>query len=151
MKQLCISDIQSSIQKKAEKRKESFNKVLEMCFKRIENGAKFDKIACFFDVPEFVIGYPLFDLNECIMYVYSQLVKNGFQVQYIFPRILYISWFKPDIKQTSNQPLLMHEPKKTNTPATAPAKRGRKKATQPANGKSVAEFKPSGKFILNLS
>lgn len=95
MKHLNINDIISHHEKRAEKRRESFNKVLDMCYKMIDKSSKLDNVACFFDVPEFVIGYPLFNLNECIVYVYNNLVRNGFTVNYIFPRILYISWLTP--------------------------------------------------------
>lgn len=153
MKQLCVADLHKAIQQRQEKKKDSFNRVLELCFKKIETCAKLHHIGCFFDVPEFLIGYPLFNLNECIIYVYNSLVKNGFHVKYIFPRILYITWTPPP---TNNNMLLEHATT-NNTVLSTPAapvvkpvgaKRGRKKKVQ-ENG--VAQFKPSGKFVLNLT
>jgi hypothetical protein len=95
MKHLNINDIIVNNEIRAHKRKESLDKVLDMCYKKIENSSKLDNIACFFDVPEFVIGFPLFNLNECIVYVYNHLINSGFTAQYIFPRILYVSWVTP--------------------------------------------------------
>jgi len=182
MKHLSIKDIIANREKRSEKRKECFNKVIEMCYKKIEKTAKLDSIGCFFDVPEFLIGYPLFNLNECIVYVYNSLINNGFQVQYIFPRILYVTWITPQTHGLSSiQGLiapqigasslsLEHHPvtpahtqaTQKNTQATKGARaatgraaspgrgRGRAPKNQPA-AKSIAEFKPSGKFVLNLS
>lgn len=178
MKHLNINDIISNHEKRAEKRKESFNKVLEMCYKKIDKSSKLDNIACFFDVPEFLVGFPLFSLNECIMYVYNHLVKNGFTVQYIFPRILYISWLTPQyihhVKQLtepnpqSTHALLMapatdlpnigiakqvsppHGNKSPTRARTLPQRRTPvpKKTVQ---GKSIAEFKANGRCVLNLN
>lgn len=169
MKHLNINDIASNNEKRNEKRRECFDKVLEQCYKRVEKSAKLDNIGCFFDVPEFVIGYPLFSLNECILHVYNKLVQNGFQVQYIFPRILYVSWASvaaqssvatPQSKKpvAARQLTIEHKPavpRPQTTRAASPERKApvpqRKVIQNKKTTKSIAEFKPSGKFVLNLS
>jgi hypothetical protein len=180
MKHLNISDIISSHEKRTEKRKESFKKVLELCYKRIEKCSQQDNIGCFFDVPEFLIGLPLFSINECIIFVYNHLISSGFTVQYIFPRILYISWLTPQyvhqVKQlTSLSPqarllpptakgqkvkhVQSFEPPTINaqpthtlpTKASPQRKKMPKKPLNPPEGKSIAEFKANGRCILNLT
>jgi hypothetical protein len=45
-----------------------------------------------FNVPEYLIGEPIYDKGECIGYLVSELEKNGFHVKYIHPNALFVSW-----------------------------------------------------------
>ena len=47
---------------------------------------------CFFVVPEFLVGTPLYDSAACIAYVMEKLLDNGFFVKYTHPNLLFISW-----------------------------------------------------------
>jgi hypothetical protein len=57
-----------------------------------------------FDVPSFVFGYPLYDHNEAVEYIYETLVENGFQVWKTPPAVLFISWMKPAAKVVGPRP-----------------------------------------------
>ena len=99
MRSLTVSDLNNIISTKSDNRKQSFQKILEMMFSRIEKAAELSQLCCFFEVPEFVLGYPIYDINDCIKYIIAKLNKNGFLIKYFFPRILYISWNIDEIKQ----------------------------------------------------
>ena len=43
-------------------------------------------------VPEVIIGVPKYDQGACIAYIVDKLKTNGFQVKYIHPNTLLISW-----------------------------------------------------------
>ena len=43
-------------------------------------------------IPKFIYGVPLFNLAECIKYLYEKLTENGFKVYYTHPNLLVISW-----------------------------------------------------------
>jgi hypothetical protein len=45
-----------------------------------------------YTVPPFIIGLPLMDLQDCIVYVVHQLRIGGFEVRFTFPNLLFISW-----------------------------------------------------------
>ena len=47
---------------------------------------------CFYIIPNYVYGTPLYDVNACIVYMVQYLMKNGFYVAYTHPNLLYISW-----------------------------------------------------------
>lgn len=47
---------------------------------------------CSFIVPEVMIGVPKYNQGECIGYLLDKLQDNGFQVRYIHPNCLFISW-----------------------------------------------------------
>ena len=48
-----------------------------------------------FEVPTIVWGYPLYDIEEAIGYLHEVLTDQGFQVWFVQPRSLFISWLKP--------------------------------------------------------
>ena len=47
---------------------------------------------CWFLVPEMIWGVPKYDHAACIAYVMNKLQMNGFQIRYIHPNLLLISW-----------------------------------------------------------
>ena len=99
MKQLNIRDVTNGIQKRQETRLCTFVKVLEKCYMKIERTAASDSLFVFYEVPMFVLGCPLFNVNDCIAFMKENLEKNGFLVKYYFPNIIYISWNKEEIKE----------------------------------------------------
>lgn len=99
MKHMNVRDLTTSMQSRQARRNLCFDKVLEQCFTYVKKHADKNKLFCFYEVPEFQLGYPLYDLNECITYVVKKLESNDFLVRYFFPRILYISWNVAEIKE----------------------------------------------------
>lgn len=96
---LTIIDLHRKMSEKNEKKSLCYEKVLEICNRRVLSSADRHKTSCLFEFPEYVIGYPLFDLNACMDYCKKQLVANGFLVNYYFPNKFYISWDYEEIKK----------------------------------------------------
>ena len=73
---------------------ELFNKILNRIHVRIKTTSKqkTDEQFCWFLVPEMIIGVPKYDQAACIAYVIDKLKTNGFNVRYIHPNTLFISW-----------------------------------------------------------
>jgi hypothetical protein len=92
MKSLNILELHRTINAKKSLQKEVYENILSKCHRRIELMTSHCKLKCFFDIPTYVIGYPLYDLNKCIEFVMESLTKNGFIVKYYFPTYIYISW-----------------------------------------------------------
>jgi Family of unknown function (DUF5759) len=71
-----------------------FNKILGRVHKRIQTNTKFKRNEKFiwFLVPEFIFGEPAYNQGECIGYLVSKLVENGFYVRYVHPNSLFVSW-----------------------------------------------------------
>ena len=61
------------------------SQILQKCHKRIKYNSTLERTYCFFQIPEFVIGVPLYDINELRTYVMNSLGKDGFQLVYIEP------------------------------------------------------------------
>lgn len=71
-----------------------FNKILNRIHVRIKTVSrqKIDEHFCWYVVPELIIGVPKYDQGSCIAYLMSKLKDNGFNVRYIHPNTLFISW-----------------------------------------------------------
>jgi hypothetical protein len=71
-----------------------FNKILNRIHVRIKTTSKqkIDSQFCWYVVPEIMIGVPKYDQGACIAYLLDKLNTNGFNVRYIDPNTLFISW-----------------------------------------------------------
>jgi hypothetical protein len=71
-----------------------FNKILNRIHVRIKtiSRQKIDEQFCWFVVPEVIIGVPKYDQGACIAYLMDRLKENGFNIRYIHPNTLFISW-----------------------------------------------------------
>ena len=82
-------------EKRSQERLETYEKVLLKCHDRIRAVSKkpIKNTFCFYIVPNLVFGVPIYNTNECIVYIVQALIKNGFYVVYTHPNLIYISWF----------------------------------------------------------
>ncbi len=73
---------------------ELFNKMLNSVHKRIKltSRQKIDNQTCWYLVPETILGVPKYDQGACIAFLMDKLKTNGFNVRYIHPNLLFISW-----------------------------------------------------------
>jgi hypothetical protein len=71
-----------------------FNKLLNRIHIKIKvvSRQKIDEQFCWAIVPETIIGVPRYDQAACIAYLIDKLKTNGFNVKYIHPNALFISW-----------------------------------------------------------
>jgi hypothetical protein len=71
-----------------------FNKILNRIHVRIKTVSRQrkDEQFCWFVVPEVIIGVPKYDQAGCIAYLIDKLKTNGFNIKYIHPNTLFISW-----------------------------------------------------------
>jgi hypothetical protein len=84
--------------KKSNYKMETFEEILSMCHKKImkmnDGGIK----ACYYMPPAFVLGRPTFDYNELLLYIMTELDKNGLYVSWSkINNCIYISWRSEDI------------------------------------------------------
>ena len=126
MSQLKISDLYSTINEKTLKRMEIYDDVLKKCHHRIKYNSSLERTYCFFQIPEFIIGIPLYNVKDLRNYIINSLRRNGFHIVYIDPNWLYISWAKEDRGKVI---------KKTGI------------SKKEKNYKLIDEYKPSGKFV----
>jgi len=71
-----------------------FNKILNRVHVKIRTVSrqKVNEQFCWFLVPETILGVPKYDQGACIAYLMDKLKNSGFNVRYIHPNLLFISW-----------------------------------------------------------
>ncbi len=101
-KMINIDDLHRVQDKKEEMRINIYNNILEKVHQKIKftSQTSNDKF-CFFSVPIYVYGLPLFDVNNCIIFLTKKLTDNGFDIRYTHPNLLLISWLIKPKKQPS--------------------------------------------------
>jgi hypothetical protein len=71
-----------------------FNKLLNRVHVKIRTTSrqKVDQQFCWFLVPETILGVPKYDQAACIAYLMEKLKTSGFNIRYVHPNLLFISW-----------------------------------------------------------
>lgn len=96
------NDLNVLMESRKHKSYATFQHVLDACYKKVFKVASVHGQEVIYEVPEFVLGMPPFNLNECIAYVHKNLVDNGYVVKYIFPKFLHIAWKPSEPRNASD-------------------------------------------------
>jgi len=87
-----IMDIQKKQYEKDKRRLEIYSKILHKCYYKINSTSDNEYEHCFFRVPEYVMGSPIYNLTKCVIFLLQKLRENGFKCKYCHPFMIYISW-----------------------------------------------------------
>jgi hypothetical protein len=193
---LSVHDVNRMIENKKRERQVVYDTILQKCHKYILKYAKNERYRCFFEVPEFMLGTPVYNLNAAITFLMEKLSKSGFLIKYFFPNYLYISWSVDEIagKRIMYLPpppqkiVQQVPPRITSTPSQPhmiggmfpPKPLATRNVNKPDQGvimphmpqyelpppqttfgnnqmqnnkfiKSIKDYRPSGKFVLDLT
>jgi len=131
MSQIDMKELYSTINAKTLRRMELYDSILKKCHSRILYNSSLQRTYCFYQIPEFIIGVPLYDIVELRKYIMNSLKTNGFELLYIEPNWLFIQWNVKGAKSLT----------KNNNPS--------KSMDQNNIYKSTDTYKPSGNFIYD--
>jgi hypothetical protein len=107
---ISLNELYQMRKKKDTNKKQVFDKVLELCHRRIRNIGQFGGMNTFYEIPGLVVGYPLYNIHDCTNYLIEQLRKTGFLIQLLPPPhvcVIYISWDPNEIKPKTLHKALM--------------------------------------------
>jgi hypothetical protein len=150
-----------------------FNKILNRVHVRIKTTSRqnINEQFCWFVVPEIIIGVPKYDNASCIAYLLDKLKKNGFNVNYIHPNTLFISWkhwvpsyVRAEIKNKTG--IVVNEYGEKMDESTSKSEYNhndsnqqlfniketnvtQKQPVQQKNYTPITSYKPSGKLVYN--
>jgi len=100
----------------------------------------------YYDVPEWQPGCPRFDVKDCILYIVWNLRHAGFQVMYVSPNRLLVSW-----KQQSVQYYQEESPiRQAMMAASRPSPTMQSSVVPTANRKKAAAYKPASEGVAGL-
>jgi len=98
-----ISSLHDEKNTKEKARLDMFKIVLNKCIEKIiYTNRHTDKTFVIFEVPRILIGYPIYDMKSCIVFLLQELTKNNYYVEFIEPFYLYIDWGSYNLKKNSN-------------------------------------------------
>ena len=152
---LSVKEIHAIQQRKLKRQTESFELILSNCFRQIKKQVEIlpQQPFYYFDVPEFMLGYPLYKLEDCLGFLINNIKMNGYQVQYIFPRILLISWSAPKLLEYRGDANI-NSSNGGGTTKGVSINSGNSRVANKKSGNTIKSSKinpKTGKFILNLN
>jgi len=116
--QISLNELYQLKKKKDSIRTVCFDKVVEICHRRIRNIGSYGGQNTFYEIPGMLVGYPLYSIYECLDYVVEALRKSGFLVQILPPPhicVIYISWDPHELKAKSKVKAIMPPPRRSET------------------------------------
>lgn len=107
---ISLHDLYEIKKKKEIKNTNVFNYILEICYKKIKHVAEHNGMCVYYKVPHIVIGFPIYDYNNCMEYLIRQLQTSGLYANQLASpnnEYLYISWKITDISPKAKSRLLL--------------------------------------------
>lgn len=93
MSMINIDELNNNIKKKEKQKNIIYDSILKKCHHKIKKTSEVSSDGyCFYVIPQYMYGFPLYDFKSCIMYLFKSLTDNGFDVKYTHPNLLFISW-----------------------------------------------------------
>jgi hypothetical protein len=87
-----VNDLHRKELERNENRKKIYNIVCEKCFKKIKDTSLTEEKVCFFRLPEYIPGLPIYNMTECVLFILDILKEKGFKARYVDPFMIFISW-----------------------------------------------------------
>jgi len=88
------SDLIKEQNKRNELKKKTYKKIYRKVEKKILMASSVNAYYCSYEIPNFILGLPLYSPEDCIKYLKEKLKKDGFKVKDYSQNIIIISWEK---------------------------------------------------------
>jgi hypothetical protein len=106
---LSINNLHNEIEKRESRKNKIYHSILEKVqYRIITTNKKSNDCYCFYIVPTFMFGVPLYNMTKCIIFIMEDLISRGFIVNYTHPNLLFVSW-KDKPKNINNQIETQHK------------------------------------------
>ena len=112
-------EIKSVHERKYKTKIDTFEKILQRIYNRIRKAVSKNLSQIYYQVPNFILGIPTYNINECITYILYKLDQQGYKVIFQKPNHLQIHWIleTPDKiirRYEQNVPALLDKPQNNN-------------------------------------
>jgi hypothetical protein len=97
-----VSDIHNKQRQKDLRRLYVYKSILGKVYKKIKNASVNEESYCFFEVPEYIYGTPLYNMKDCVIFILNNLHEKGFSAKYVDPLLIFVCWNlpKPNLRIT---------------------------------------------------
>jgi hypothetical protein len=85
------SELVREQKKREEEKKKVYDKIYQKIEKKIQMASNMNFFQITYEIPEYALGIPIYDLAECIKYVDKKLIKNEFKTSWD-RNIVYVNW-----------------------------------------------------------
>ena len=105
-----INKLRSEVEDRENNKLKIYEKILDMCYQKILNTNKqYNDYSCTFIVPNVVFGLPLYNIEDCIIFIMNKLVEKGFEIYFALPTSIHIFWRPKDyINKNQNNKLYLN-------------------------------------------
>ena len=100
MSSLNINSLFEEMDQKVLNRLKMFDDILVQIHNKIKYQSKNKTFFCTHQIPEFLIGKPLYKVEDLKKYIIDSLKRDKFDVLYVHPNFLFISWENKKSKRT---------------------------------------------------
>lgn len=91
---LTIDEIHKIEKNRNDIKKEIYKKIYEQFSRKIKNSVQLGQKSVILTVPNFMVGYPTYDVQKAAKYLMRQLTNGGFNVTLMSDRDIHVSWAK---------------------------------------------------------
>ena len=91
---LSAKDLEERNQAKKNMKKELYTKILTQLCRKINMNHTLGNSECSLVIPEYIFGYPTFDIYSMTFYMYRQLIHLGYRASMIRPGVIHVAWGK---------------------------------------------------------
>jgi hypothetical protein len=101
-----VNEIHKKQKEKEKNRLKIYENISTKCFKKIKETSLNEETFCFYRLPEYIPGLPLYNMTECVVFILNILHEKGFNARYCDPFMIFISWTlpKPKLKLINDIP-----------------------------------------------
>jgi hypothetical protein len=86
------SDLIKQQKERESKKSVTYEKIYTFVEKKVRTASLVDNYYTWYLIPEFLVGLPLYSINDCKKYIENKLKKNGFETEFYEPNLLLIKW-----------------------------------------------------------
>lgn len=90
-----LQDIYTNHIEREKYRMRIYEKILAKCYKKIKDMSIHEETFCFFQLPEYLPGHPIYNMTQCVQYILNSLHDKGFHARYVDPFMIFIKWSFP--------------------------------------------------------
>jgi hypothetical protein len=89
---ISAQDVADREKKKRDIRKATYKAILELLCRKIKNTSDLGERSTFLQIPPFLIGYPVYEIDPTTAYIQRQLTRLGYSVIKVARGTLGVSW-----------------------------------------------------------
>lgn len=141
-----VYDIHKEQKEKEDRNIKIYNIILKKVFQKIKITVKNSyNNFCFFQLPEYLQGFPIYNMTKCLWYITNILHAKGFHSKYCNDHIIFIKW-----AEREENLKLQNLSKDNKLLKSEPEVQQHQQPSRPKQEfRPINDYKPKGDFLYN--